>query len=82
MTSCVQNRVPFWCTALKYSEACLPPYEAAVEHGAYAGMMNCLEKQTKLIVPQAALKPPLTNKRETKRDSQNLTVEQQAIRKC
>ena len=35
MTSRVQNRAPFWCAALNlYSEAGLPPCEAAVEHGA------------------------------------------------
>ena len=79
VTSCVQNRVPFWCTALNYSEAGLPPYEAAVEHRAHRCRVGWKRRQT---VPRATLKPPLTNKREAERDGQTLMVEQQAIRKC
>ena len=32
VTSHVQTRSPFWCTALNFIEAGLPPYEAAVKH--------------------------------------------------
>ena len=78
MTSRTQNRAPFWCTALNYSEVGLPPYKAAVKHRAHRCQVGWKRRQ---MVPQAMLKPPLTNKREAERDGQNLTFEHQAIRK-
>ena len=60
VTSREQNRAPFWCTALNYSEAGLPPYEAAVEHGAHKRQVGWKRRQ---MVPRAALQSSLTNKR-------------------
>ena len=45
VTSRIQNRRPFWCTALNCSEAGLPPYEAAIEHGAHKCQVGWKRRQ-------------------------------------
>ena len=52
VTSHVQNRAPFWCTALNYSEAGLPPYEAAIEYGAHRCQVGWKRRQ---MLPRAVL---------------------------
>ena len=74
----IQNWAPFWCTALNFVEAGLPPYETAVEHRGHRCRVGWKRRQ---MAPRATLKRPLVNIREAERYSQNLTIKQQAIRK-
>ena len=78
MTSHIQNQTPLWCTALNFVEAGLPPYEAAVGHRGHRCQIGWKRRQ---VAPRAVLQSPLVNTREVERHNQNLTIEQQAIRK-